>query len=76
MAVSADCGISLPAATQIRGAAGLVRRNWRLVKFCNGELMGKKLKLKAIKNNVRQRVCMSLTADVVGEAKVNSLFLF
>lgn len=74
--MSYDCRISLSAATQLRGAAGLVGRNWRLVKFCNGEVMGKKLKLGINGNTkskkVRQRVSMSLTADIASEAKVGS----
>lgn len=84
--MSADCRFSLSAATQLHAAAGLVGRDWRLVKFCNGEVMGKKLKLQG--NNLsynmtkknkhaRQRVLsMSLTADIASEAKVSSLPLF
>ena len=81
MAVSVDhCRISLSATVHSRGAAG---RNPRgLVKFCNGEVMGKKLQLSqvqqgaanCIKNKKNGRVCMSLSAaDVVGEAKVSFL---
>lgn len=78
MAFSTDCRISLSATSQLRGAAGLAGKNWRLVKFCNGEAIGKKLKqtklqqsLGGVTNkNARQRVCMSLTADVASEAKV------
>lgn len=83
MAVSADCRISLLAAGQLRGAAGLAGRNWRLVKFCNGEVMGTKLKqthlqqyiARGVTKNVRQRVCMSLTADVTSETKLRDLDL-
>ncbi|GMN46621.1 hypothetical protein TIFTF001_015809 [Ficus carica] len=83
MAVSADCRISLTAAGQLRGAAGLAGRNWRLVKFRNGEVMGTKLKQTQLQQsiacgftkNVRQRVCMSLTADVTSETKLRDLDL-
>lgn len=83
MVVSADCRISLSAASQLRGAAGLAGRNWRLVKFCNGEVMGKKLKqtqlqqsIVGVNKNVRQRVCMSLTANVTGESKVRPSYIY
>jgi glucose-1-phosphate adenylyltransferase len=82
MAVAADGLISLSAAAGLRGATGLAGRNWGLVKFCDGEMMGKKLKLKLTQlqqgggggsgnNNVKQHVCMSLTTNVAGESKVN-----
>jgi len=53
-------------------------RNWKLVKFCNGELMGRKVQLKtgasrsAYTKNVKpqHRICMSLTADLSTESKV------
>lgn len=77
MAVSADGRVSLSAAGQLRGATGLVGRNWKMAKFCNGELMGKKLKMSQTghrgvngKSDVRIQVSMSLTADIAGEAKV------
>lgn len=82
MAVSADCRISLSVAGQLRGSTRLTGRNWGLVKFCDGEMMGKKLKLKLTQQvqqgsggnkNVRRHVSMSLTADVVGELKVSNL---
>ncbi|KAF3457183.1 hypothetical protein FNV43_RR01840 [Rhamnella rubrinervis] len=77
MTVSADCRISLSATTQLHGAAGLVGRNWRLLMFCNGELMGKKLKLGINGNtrnkNVSQRASMSLTADIANEVKLRDL---
>lgn len=83
MVISTDCRISPSVASQLHGAAGLVGRKWSLVKFCNGQLMGKKLKLtqlQQIKNgstkNVKQLVCMSLTAGVASEAKVTSNLIF
>ncbi|KAL7251846.1 hypothetical protein ACSBR1_013655 [Camellia fascicularis] len=80
MALSADGRITLSAAGQLSGAtASLVGK--RLVKFCNGELMGKKPKLKlkmihlqkGVKDNVRPHVCMTLTTNVAGEAKLRDL---
>ncbi|XP_008222970.1 PREDICTED: glucose-1-phosphate adenylyltransferase large subunit 3, chloroplastic/amyloplastic [Prunus mume] len=84
MAVSADhCRISLSAPSQLRGAAGFSGRSQRVVKFCNGDLMGKKLNLTQlqlgaanVKKNggVGKHVCMSLTTDVpVGEAKLRDI---
>ncbi|PQM32651.1 glucose-1-phosphate adenylyltransferase large subunit 3 chloroplastic/amyloplastic [Prunus yedoensis var. nudiflora] len=84
MAVSADhCRISLSAPSQLRGAAGFSGRSQRVVKFCNGDLMGKKLNLTQlqlgaadVKKNggVGQHVCMSLTTEVpVGEAKLRDI---
>ncbi|KAM3755209.1 hypothetical protein ACB098_02G023400 [Castanea mollissima] len=80
MAVAADGRISLSVAGQLRGATRLARRNWGLVKFCDGEMMGKKLKLtqqvqqgSGGNKNVRRHVSMSLTADVVGEFKLRDL---
>ncbi|KAJ7980093.1 Glucose-1-phosphate adenylyltransferase [Quillaja saponaria] len=83
MAVSADCRISVSSAVQLRGVTGSIGRNCRLAKFCNGELMGKKLKLSQLKQqgvarstkNVRQKVCMSLTANVAAESKLKDLDL-
>ncbi|XP_055818090.1 glucose-1-phosphate adenylyltransferase large subunit 3, chloroplastic/amyloplastic isoform X1 [Solanum dulcamara] len=52
------------------------RKNLRVVKFCNGELMGKKLKFTKFQlrsNVVRPNICMSLTTDVAGEAKLKDL---
>ncbi|KAF4365053.1 hypothetical protein CsatB_026116 [Cannabis sativa] len=83
MAVSADCRISLSAAGQLRGMTGLAGKNWRLVKFCNGEVMGNKLRQTQLQQslgrvfvtnkNVRQRVCMSLTTDVPSQSKLRDL---
>ncbi|KAE8076988.1 hypothetical protein FH972_015602 [Carpinus fangiana] len=82
MAMAGDGRISLSAAARLRGATGLAGRNWGLVKFCNGEMMGKKMKVKLTQfqkgsgggsNNVKQHVCMSLTANVAGESKLRDL---
>ncbi|KAF5941745.1 hypothetical protein HYC85_019387 [Camellia sinensis] len=79
MAVSADGRIALSAAGQLNGSGGLAGKNWRLVKFCNGELMGKKMKMTLLhqgmikKSNVRPHVSMSLTVNVAGEAKLRDL---
>ncbi|CAL5413328.1 unnamed protein product [Camellia sinensis] len=79
MAVSADGRIALSAAGQLNGSGGLAGKNWRLVKFCNGELMGKKMKMTLLhqgmikKSNVRPHVSMSLTVNVAGEAKLRNL---
>ncbi|KAF7151142.1 hypothetical protein RHSIM_Rhsim02G0021200 [Rhododendron simsii] len=83
MAVSTDCRIALSAAGKLSGTTGLSGRDWRLLKFCNGELMGKQLKWQGSlnmgikKGSVRTIVCTSLTANVAaaGEAKVISLSL-
>ncbi|TXG71985.1 hypothetical protein EZV62_000564 [Acer yangbiense] len=74
MALSADGRFSLSATGHLRGTTGLAgSRNWRLVKFCNGELMGQKLNVTQVRNgdnkskqaaaNKRQ-VCMSLTTNI------------
>lgn len=82
MAVAADGRISLSAAGRLRGATGLAGRNWRLEKFCDGEMMGTKLNVTrrlqqgaCSINNVKKYVCMSLTTNVAapGESKVSSL---
>ncbi|KAE9453161.1 hypothetical protein C3L33_14937, partial [Rhododendron williamsianum] len=81
MAVSTDGRIALSAAGKLSGTTGLSGRDWRLLKFCNGELMGKQLKWQGIlnmgikKGSVRTVVCTSLTANVAaaGEAKLRDL---
>uniref|UniRef100_A0A5B7B003 Glucose-1-phosphate adenylyltransferase n=1 Tax=Davidia involucrata TaxID=16924 RepID=A0A5B7B003_DAVIN len=81
MTVSANGRIALAAGGRLCGTAGLAAgRNWRPVKFCNGELMGEKLELAqlhqktiAISNTGRQHVCMSLITNVAGEAKLRDL---
>ena len=77
MEVAANGRISLSAAGQLRGTTRLVGRNSGLVKFCNGEMMGKKMKLTQVQQgsggnkNVRRHVCKSVaTVDALGESKV------
>lgn len=76
MAVSADGRVSLSATGQLRGATGLAGRSWKMVKFCNGELMGKKLKMGQPGHGVNgksdggRHVSMSLATDIAGESKV------
>ncbi|KAG5627876.1 hypothetical protein H5410_013094 [Solanum commersonii] len=56
--------------------AALTGRNLKVVKLCNGELMGKKLKYTKFQlrsNVVRPNICMSLTTDIAGEAKLKDL---
>lgn len=51
-------------------------RNWRLVKYCNGEVMGRKLELQVGAGSssstccTKKHISMSLTADVANESKV------
>ncbi|KAK3027223.1 hypothetical protein RJ639_041641, partial [Escallonia herrerae] len=78
MAVSADGRIALSAAGQLRGTTGLAVANRKFVKFCSGELMGEKLKFSQLQQrftgkNVRPNVCMTLTTNVAGEAKLRDL---
>lgn len=79
MAVSADGRVSLSATGQLHGATGLAGRSWKMVKFCNGELMGKKLKMSQTghgvngKSDVKKHVSMSLVTDIAGEAKLRDL---
>ncbi|OMO61247.1 Trimeric LpxA-like protein [Corchorus capsularis] len=81
MALSADGRLSLSTAGQLRGNVALPRRDWRLVKFCNGELMGKKLNMmkrqcNSSNKNVKQNICMSLTTNnIAGESKLRDLEL-
>lgn len=77
MAVSAGGQIMLSSTVQLREATGLGGRKWGLVKFSNGEIMGRKLELQGCggsggrtKNVGQQHICMSLTADVASESKV------
>lgn len=78
MAVSADLRMSFSAADQFRGSRELAWRNWRVVKFGNGELMGKKLGVsqphQGINSKiVKQHVCMSLTTNVAPETKLRDV---
>ncbi|KAH7859161.1 hypothetical protein Vadar_032344 [Vaccinium darrowii] len=79
MALSTDGRIALSAAGKLSGTAGLAGKDWRLLKFCNGELLGKQLKwqgnlhMGSKKGNVRTIVCTSLTANVAAETKLRDL---
>ncbi|KAK6139070.1 hypothetical protein DH2020_027193 [Rehmannia glutinosa] len=80
MAATANGRMALSATGQLRGPARFHGRNGKLVKFCNGELMGEKLKFAPIqqrnKNNAitSTHVCNnSLTADFAGETKLRDL---
>ncbi|KNA03995.1 hypothetical protein SOVF_203830 [Spinacia oleracea] len=73
---SANGHVSLSMAGSVTSS----KRDWSVVKFCNGELMGLKLKnlsskhtLHANNNTVRGRVCMSVTADNASETKVREI---
>lgn len=81
MAVTANGRITLSATVQLDGTARFYGRKGRLVKFCNGELMGEKLNFAPLEqrsknNSMKNPVCMSLTADFAGETKVSFLLLF
>lgn len=78
MAFTANGHIALSATGQLHGPTRLHQRNGRLVKFCNGELMGEKLKFAPIQtrkkaNAIVTRICNTLTADLSGETKVSFL---
>ncbi|PIA30807.1 hypothetical protein AQUCO_05400124v1 [Aquilegia coerulea] len=82
MALSADGRISLSTTTRhLCGSSGLVGRNCKLVKFSNGEFMGKKLKLSKLHHKPSTRnsgnVCMSIATDtnIPGESKLRDLYL-
>lgn len=55
------------------------KRDWRVVKFSHGELMGLKFKNFASKRShnkaVKHNVCMSIAADFASDAKVSDSFL-
>ncbi|XP_044498177.1 glucose-1-phosphate adenylyltransferase large subunit 1, chloroplastic isoform X2 [Mangifera indica] len=76
MALPANYRFSLSAAG---GAMALLgSSHWRVLKFCNGELIGNKFNMRKLHNGVcgkilKKRVCMSLTADVAGETKLRDL---
>lgn len=78
MAVSTDGQIALSAAGQLHGMAGLAGKSWREVKFCNGEMMGKKLKMTqphrrtCSNRSAGKHVYMSLTTEIPLDAKVRS----
>ncbi|KOM33829.1 hypothetical protein LR48_Vigan01g338500 [Vigna angularis] len=80
MAASAGGQITVSSTVQLHGMG--CGRNWKLVKFCNGELMGRKLHFKtaspttACSKNVKPQhhICMSLTTDLLStESKLRDL---
>lgn len=80
MAFTANGRMALPAAGHSAGTLQVTNRG--LVKFCNGELMGKKLYFskfqQRISNNDVKRppVCMAVATTIAGEAKVSSFFIY
>lgn len=75
MAVSASGQLMLSSTVQLREPGMVSSRNLKVVKFCNGEMMGRKIELHAAtngctKNVYRKNISMSLTADVASESKV------
>ena len=78
MAVSTDGWISLSAAGKLHGRTGLAARSCSQVKFCNGEMMGKKLKMTQLHQGMfsdrKKHVCMSLTTELAADTKVRSFF--
>ena len=78
MAVSTDGWISLSSAGKLHGRTGLAARSCRQVKFCNGEMMGKKLKMTQLHQEMfsdrKKHVCMSLTTELAADTKVRSFF--
>ncbi|XP_073135939.1 glucose-1-phosphate adenylyltransferase large subunit 3, chloroplastic/amyloplastic [Henckelia pumila] len=80
MAITADGRIALSAAGVQRSTARFSGITGKHVKFCNGQLMGTKLKFTNTSpqkrnndNAVRSHVHMSLTAEVAGETKLRDL---
>lgn len=73
--------MALSAAEQLRGTTGIAAREGRLVGFCNGDFMGKKLNFSQLHQRVNksinfrrpQRVRMTLATNVAGEAKLRDL---
>ncbi|WJX96847.1 Clathrin assembly protein complex 2 beta large chain [Trifolium repens] len=79
MAVSASGQIMLSSTAKLRESTLVSSRNLRLVKFCNGEMMGRKIELHVggsngcIKNVTSKNISMSLTADVATESKLKNV---
>ncbi|XP_043724323.1 glucose-1-phosphate adenylyltransferase large subunit 3, chloroplastic/amyloplastic-like isoform X2 [Telopea speciosissima] len=84
MALSGDCRISPSATDYFRGSGtsarvAMIGSNSKLVKFCNGEFMGKKLNLSQLRRQgphsklLRPYLCMSLTTDAPSDAKLRDL---
>lgn len=80
MAFTANGRMALPAAGHSAGTLPVRHRG--LVKFCNGELMGKKLcdskfQQRISNNNVKRPfLCKAVATTIAGEAKVSSFVFF
>ncbi|CAK8564348.1 unnamed protein product [Lathyrus sativus] len=80
MAVSARGQIMLSSTVKLREATIMTSRNMKVLKFCNGEMMGRKIELHVgsngcTKNVVRKNISMSLTADVANESKLKDIYM-
>ena len=78
MAVAIDGRIAFRPAGQLHGTVALSgKRNWSIIKFCNGDFMGEKLNCRKLQQRhlengiARAPVSMSLTADIVRDTKVS-----
>lgn len=78
MAFTANGRMALPAAGHSAGTLPVKIQG--LVKFCNGELMGKKLYYSKFRRGInndnvrRYHTCMAVATSIAGEAKVSSFF--
>ncbi|EYU41519.1 hypothetical protein ABFS82_07G028300 [Erythranthe guttata] len=74
MAFTADARIALSTTGKLQSPA---KYSGKPVKFCNGELMGKKLKFAPMQRNngnaINTHICNSFTADLAGETKLRDL---
>ncbi|CAL5199494.1 unnamed protein product [Lathyrus oleraceus] len=78
MAVSARGQIMLSSTVKLREPTMMASRNLKVMKFSNGEMMGRKIELHVgnngcTKNVVRKNISMSLTADVANESKLKDI---
>ncbi|CAI8611445.1 unnamed protein product [Vicia faba] len=77
MAVSARGQIMLSSAIKLREPTLMYSRNLKVLKFCNGEMMGRKIELHVGSNgctkNVRKNISMSLATDVASESKLKDI---
>ncbi|XP_027164958.1 glucose-1-phosphate adenylyltransferase large subunit 3, chloroplastic/amyloplastic [Coffea eugenioides] len=80
MAVAIDGRIAFRPAGQLHGTVALSgKRNWSIIKFCNGDFMGEKLNCRKLQQRhlengiARAPVSMSLTADIVRDTKLRDL---
>lgn len=79
--MSANGRLSPSVASQLPSTTELAGRKLRQVKFCNGELMGKKVNMTpkykgTINKSAKQNICMSVSINIAGESKVNLNLLF